>query len=258
MSNYIITTDFAVKDTYSHGDSRKVAKGADVATELTNIATAISSKQDTSSKGIANGYAGLDASALVPAANIPSSALSFTASQIVSGTFAVARLGSGTGNSGNFLRGDGAWAGIVAGNVSGLATSATTDTTNAANITAGTLGTGRMGSGTPSASTFLRGDGTWAGITSGNVSGLATSATTDTTNASNITSGAMSTARISGLAASATTDTTNASNISTGTLATARLAASVYRTASLGSGVITIQSGGSPPAGSDGDICFIY
>lgn len=77
-----------------------------------------------------------------------------------------------------------------------FATSATTDTTNAANISSGTIGTARLGSGAASSSVFLRGDQTWAAITSGNVSGLAASATTDTTNATNITSGTLGDARL--------------------------------------------------------------
>jgi len=49
----------------------------------------------------------------------------------------------------------------------GLAASATTDTTVASNISSGTLGTARMGSGSATSSTVLHGNNTWAEVSGG-------------------------------------------------------------------------------------------
>jgi len=72
MSNYVVTTDFAAKDALTTGNPLKKAKGTELDTELDNIATAISTKEDLANKGTNNGYAGLDGSGKVLVASLPS------------------------------------------------------------------------------------------------------------------------------------------------------------------------------------------
>lgn len=85
MANYTKTTDFAAKDALSSGDPEKVATGTDVDVEFNAIATAIATKEDSANKNVANGYAGLDSSALVPDARLSSNIPRLNASAAFSG-----------------------------------------------------------------------------------------------------------------------------------------------------------------------------
>ncbi len=47
MSNYVKSTDFAVKDGLASGNPAKLVKGTEIDTEFNNIASAVSSKADS-------------------------------------------------------------------------------------------------------------------------------------------------------------------------------------------------------------------
>lgn len=49
MSNYVKTTNFAVKDTLASGNPAKIIKGSEINTEYDNIATAVATKANTAS-----------------------------------------------------------------------------------------------------------------------------------------------------------------------------------------------------------------
>jgi hypothetical protein len=92
--------------------------------------------------------------------------------------------------------------------------SATTDTTNASNITSGTLPDARLSSAGTNTGTF--GSASVVPVVTVDAKGRVTAAANATI--------AIASSAVSGLATSATTDTTSATNISSGTLNAARLA----------------------------------
>lgn len=76
MSDYTQNVLFAPKDALTTGDTAKRIKGTEMDAEFSEIATAISSKEDAADKGVASGYASLDASALVPTTQLPAATTS--------------------------------------------------------------------------------------------------------------------------------------------------------------------------------------
>ena len=116
---------------------------------------------------------------------------------------------------------------IASSAVSGLAASATTDTSNAANVTTGTLATSRLADSGVVATTYG---------TASKVSQFVVDAKGRITGSSNV-SIQIATSQITSyptFASSATTDTTNAGNISSGTLLDARLSNAGVNTGTFG------------------------
>lgn len=93
MSDYTKTVDFAAKDALASGNANKIVKGTEIDTEFDNIATAVATKYDSTDRGAANGIASLDASTLVPVAQLPQATTSAngavelaTTAEVVTGT----------------------------------------------------------------------------------------------------------------------------------------------------------------------------
>lgn len=129
--------------------------------------------------------------------------------------------------------------------ITGLVASATTDTTNASNISSGTLAVARLATSGVTARTY------------GTASSVSTFVVDDRgriTSASN-TAISIASGAVSGLVASATTDTTNAGNISSGTLAAARLGGTPTFT---GLNVGSASGAGTGEIRASGDITAFY
>jgi hypothetical protein len=159
---------------------------------------------------------------------------------------------------------------ISAASVSGLAASATSDTTNAGNIITGTLSSARISVLASSQISGISAAQVGTGITSAQIvgigaaqvsSGIASAQITGLSASQvgpGITSAQVDTlpvAKISGLATSATTDTTNATNITTGTLAAARVGTGItsaqitgLSAAQVGTGITSAQINTLPVA----------
>jgi hypothetical protein len=176
---------------------------------------------------------------------VTNTTIGIATSQVTSGTIADARLidsGASAGSYGSasivpriIVDAKGRATGvaniaiaIASSAVSGLATSATTDTTSATNISSGTLAAARLADSGVSATTYG---------TASSVSQVVVDAKGRITGASNVAI-QIATSQITSypiFAASATTDTTNAGNIGSGTLPTARLGDSGVVAGSYGS-----------------------
>jgi hypothetical protein len=76
MADYTQSIDFSAKDALDSGQALKVAKGADIDTELGLISTAIESKVDESREAQASGIATLDGSTKIPVAQLPAATTS--------------------------------------------------------------------------------------------------------------------------------------------------------------------------------------
>lgn len=135
--------------------------------------------EQTANKGVANGYASLDGGGKVPVSQLPSSIMEYQ------GTFNASTgsptLANGTGNTGDVYRVTVAGTqNFGAGNISfevgdyviyNGSVWEKSDTTDAVSTVAGLTGDvsasslrGAIATGTPSSSTWLRGDGAWATI----------------------------------------------------------------------------------------------
>ena len=143
MANYVKSTNFTSKDSLPTGDPLKVVKGTEIDVEFNNIATAVTSKADSASPTFSG----------TPFA--PTASPGTNTTQIATTAFVVSERSTEATLTNKTLT-------TPKVDVINEATSAAGVTVDGVLLKDGSVASSALGSGTPSASTFLRGDRTWA------------------------------------------------------------------------------------------------
>jgi hypothetical protein len=251
MANYTQSVFFAPKDALTTGDPAKVIKGTEVDAELSAIATAVASKENSASKGAASGYAPLNASTLIDLTYFPmvtvakggTGRTTLTANNVITGNGTSAVNLIAPGAAGQVLRSTGtafASAALVAGDIPSL---------DAAKITTGAFADARI----PSLDAGKITTGTFADA---RIPSLA---------ASKITSGTFDIARIPTGTTSTTVSLGNhthsylplSGGTVTGNITRSSQGVHLYhKSSSHSSGGITV-SASAPSGGSNGDLWLV-
>jgi hypothetical protein len=147
MANYVKSTNFTSKDSLPIGDPLKVVKGTEIDVEFNNIATAVTSKADSASPTFSG----------TPFA--PTAAAGTNTTQIATTAFVVSERNTEATLTNKTLT-------TPKVDVINEATSAAGVTVDGVLLKDGSVASSALGSGTPSASTVLRGDRTWGSAAS--------------------------------------------------------------------------------------------
>ena len=161
MANYTKATNFASKDTLTTGDPAKIVKGTELDDEFNGIATAVNSKADINNTSLTGSPLAPTASAGTATTQIATTAF-VNAERTNTATLTNKTLTSPTINTPTIS--GGSISGITDLAIADGGTGASTAANARTNLGLGTLATVSP-TGTPSTSTFLRGDNAWTAIT---------------------------------------------------------------------------------------------